>query len=167
MEINPARINWFQNGSNYEELVKDAADQAGGNAFITEFAGPTALFKGQIFQPSRYNLEAIRTAATPPDALDRIGSQGFPRDSALLSILRNQIPMPESLRPDGDRRSDLLQPAPRLLGSVRSRVQAVQRRRPGRRAGDEADQPSAPRPRPCSTDTPSSPGWPRSSRPRR
>ena len=98
MEINPARINWFDGGSNYDDLVKAAANEAGGNAFITEFAGPTTAFKGQVYQPSRYDLPAIRAAKTPPEALDRIGQQPFPRDATLLEILRRQIPLPTVLK---------------------------------------------------------------------
>jgi MYXO-CTERM domain-containing protein len=98
MEINPARINWFDGGSNYDDLVKAAANEAGGNAFITEFAGPTTQFKDQIYQPNRYNVAAIQAAKTPPEALDRIGQQPFPRDATLLEILRRQIPEPAVLK---------------------------------------------------------------------
>jgi hypothetical protein len=98
MEINPARIDWFSGGANYVDLVKQAADQAGGNAFITEYAGPTDMFRGRLFQPGRYNLAGIRQALTPPDALDQIAFMGFSRDTQLLIILRNHIPLPERLR---------------------------------------------------------------------
>jgi hypothetical protein len=101
MEINPARIDWFRNGSNYADLVKQAADQAGGNAFITEYAGPTTMFRGRLFQAGRYNLEGIRQAPTPPDALDQIAIMGFSRDTLLLNILRTHIPMPERLKAMG------------------------------------------------------------------
>ena len=106
MEINPARIDWFSGGSNYDELVKRAADEAGGNAFITEYAGPTTMFKEQLYRPAGYNLAAIRAAKTPPDALDQIGQQSFPRDSSLLEVLRVQIPLPATLKAMGvDERS--------------------------------------------------------------
>jgi MYXO-CTERM domain-containing protein len=101
MEINPARINWFDGGSNYDQLVKSAADEAGGNAFITEFAGPTLQFKDQVYQAGRYDLGPIRAAKTPPEALDRIGQQPFPRDATLLEILRRQIPEPAVLKTMG------------------------------------------------------------------
>ncbi len=101
MELNPARIDWLRGGKNYEDLIKQAADQAGGNAFITEYAGPADLLKGRLFQPGRYNLEGIRQAATPPDALDQIAGMGFSRDNLLLGILRNQIPLPDKLKAMG------------------------------------------------------------------
>jgi MYXO-CTERM domain-containing protein len=101
MEINPARINWFRQGNNYEELVKRAADEAGGNAFVTEFAGPAALLKDRLYLPGRYNLDTVARAATPPDALDRIGEMGFPRDNTLLIVLRKHIPVPQVLKAMG------------------------------------------------------------------
>ncbi len=97
MEINPARIDWFNGGRNYEELVKEAADQAGGNAFITEFAGPASLLKGRLFQPGQYDFAAVAASANPPDALDRIGVMPFARDNTLLAILRTHIPVPARL----------------------------------------------------------------------
>jgi MYXO-CTERM domain-containing protein len=101
MEINPARIDWFKNGSNYEQLLKEAADQAGGQAFITEYAGPTQMLRNSLYQPGQYNLTGISTAVDPPTALNLIGQQGFPRDNTLLGILRTHIPMPDSIRAMG------------------------------------------------------------------
>jgi hypothetical protein len=101
MEINPARIDWLAGGANYDDLVKRAADEAGGNAFITEYAGPTTMFKEQLYRPGAYNLTSIRMAPTPPDALDQIGQQGFARDTSLLEVLRRHIPMPDGLKAMG------------------------------------------------------------------
>jgi hypothetical protein len=42
VELNEALINWFDPASNYGEVVSQAADEAGGQAFATEFAGPLA-----------------------------------------------------------------------------------------------------------------------------
>jgi hypothetical protein len=40
LELNDARINWFNAASNYDQVVTEAADAAGGQGFVTEFAGP-------------------------------------------------------------------------------------------------------------------------------
>jgi hypothetical protein len=101
LEINQARIDWFKAGSNYEQLLKEAADQAGGQAFITEYAGPTSMLRNLLYQAGQYNLPAIAGAQDPPSALDLIGAQNFPRDNSLLAILRLHIPMPDSLRTMG------------------------------------------------------------------
>lgn len=42
LELNEARINWFNASSNYESVVTEAANDAGGQGFVTEFAGPAA-----------------------------------------------------------------------------------------------------------------------------
>lgn len=42
LELNEARINWFNAASNYDSVVTEAADEAGGQGFVTEFAGSSA-----------------------------------------------------------------------------------------------------------------------------
>ncbi len=52
LELNEARINWFNANSNYNSVVIDAANDAGGQGFVTEFAGSSTTLKGQIWTPS-------------------------------------------------------------------------------------------------------------------
>jgi hypothetical protein len=42
LELNEARINWFNAASNYGDVVTEAADEAGGQGFVTEFAAPSS-----------------------------------------------------------------------------------------------------------------------------
>jgi len=49
LELNEARINWFNASSNYNSVVIDAANDAGGQGFVTEFAGATSRFKNVIW----------------------------------------------------------------------------------------------------------------------
>jgi MYXO-CTERM domain-containing protein len=49
LELNEARINWFNAASNYNSVVTDAANDAGGQGFVTEFAGPSSTLKNQIW----------------------------------------------------------------------------------------------------------------------
>lgn len=47
--INERAIDWFNNGSNYPDVVSQAADEANGQAFATDFAGPiTAGHRAQL-----------------------------------------------------------------------------------------------------------------------
>jgi hypothetical protein len=39
LEINEARLNWFNASSNYNDVIIDAANDAGGQGFVTEYAG--------------------------------------------------------------------------------------------------------------------------------
>jgi MYXO-CTERM domain-containing protein len=52
LELNEARINWFNAASNYNSVVTDAANDAGGQGFVTEFAGPSSTLKQAIWTQS-------------------------------------------------------------------------------------------------------------------
>ncbi|EDM75972.1 hypothetical protein PPSIR1_19904 [Plesiocystis pacifica SIR-1] len=43
--VNPLKIDWFNNAANYKEVITMAvdADMANGNAFVTEYAGPSSV----------------------------------------------------------------------------------------------------------------------------
>ena len=49
LELNEARINWFNANSNYNSVVIDAANDAGGQGFVTEFSGSSSTLKSQIW----------------------------------------------------------------------------------------------------------------------
>jgi len=49
LELNEARINWFNAPSNYNSVVIEAADDAGGQGFVTELAGPTSALSRTIW----------------------------------------------------------------------------------------------------------------------
>jgi hypothetical protein len=97
IELNPAAIDWFSGGANRDELLKRAANEAGGNAFATDYAGSTSALQFALYRPGQYDLTSIRAAQSPPDALDAIAGQAFARDSSLLLVLRTHIPLPPQL----------------------------------------------------------------------
>ena len=43
LEPNLARVDWFRGGANWPEVVSEAADAAGGQGFVTEYAGPAGV----------------------------------------------------------------------------------------------------------------------------
>src|SRR5690606_20371807 len=49
LELNEAQINWFNAASNYNDVVIAAAKEAGGQGFVTEFAGPTNILQNTIW----------------------------------------------------------------------------------------------------------------------
>jgi hypothetical protein len=97
LEVNPARIDWLDGGRNYDDLLKAAANEAGGNAFAAEYAGPSTSLAGRLHRPGQYDLAALARARTPPDAYDQLAAQGFPRDAQLLALLEEYIPEPQAL----------------------------------------------------------------------
>ncbi|HET9954437.1 MAG TPA: DUF2330 domain-containing protein, partial [Polyangiaceae bacterium] len=49
LELNEARINWFNANSNYNDVVNEAADSASGHGFVTEMAGSTERLKNVVW----------------------------------------------------------------------------------------------------------------------
>jgi hypothetical protein len=47
--INEARINWFNYQSNYSSVITEAANDAGGQGFVTELAQSTSMLKSIVF----------------------------------------------------------------------------------------------------------------------
>ena len=52
--LNEAAINWFVPSSNYRLVVERAADEAGGQGFVTELAAPTSNFSNTILTPNEF-----------------------------------------------------------------------------------------------------------------
>jgi uncharacterized protein DUF2330 len=50
LELNEARVNWFNASANYNQIVTEAADDAGGQGFVTEFAGPSSQLDQVVWQ---------------------------------------------------------------------------------------------------------------------
>lgn len=63
--IDETRIDWLRNGANYPQVVTAAMDEAGGQAFVTDFAGPSSVIDKNIFQISDANLLAMRQETRP------------------------------------------------------------------------------------------------------
>jgi hypothetical protein len=52
LELNEARINWFNAAPTYNSVVIQAADDAGGQGFVTEFAGATSKLANVVWTTS-------------------------------------------------------------------------------------------------------------------
>ena len=52
LELNEARIDWLTSASNYEDVVTEAADEAGGRCFVTEYADRTSTLSQVIWNAS-------------------------------------------------------------------------------------------------------------------
>jgi hypothetical protein len=64
LELNEAYVNWFSAGTNYASVVTQAADEAGGQGFVTEFAGSSDALKDQIWAPAQeQQWAALRSMA--------------------------------------------------------------------------------------------------------
>lgn len=84
VRINEARLDWLGQGSNYNRLVTEAIDEAGGRAFVTDYATGSAEVAGVL--RDRYDVDAIRSCKTAEEAIALIRSQGFTIDDQLRAI---------------------------------------------------------------------------------
>lgn len=88
---NLARIDWLNRGANYRQLIAAAADEGGGNAFTTEFAGSAQTFAGKIFREGQVDLAALRAASTVEAFVAEVERQGLDDRLELPGILRRAI----------------------------------------------------------------------------
>ena len=74
LELNQALINWLTGGSNYNQVVVAAANQAGGQGFVSERAGPSEDYDNVIILDfERDDWEALRMSAavlTPAEVIE-------------------------------------------------------------------------------------------------
>jgi hypothetical protein len=78
IELNPARLDWMALGSNYKEVVSRAVDSAiaNGKAFVTEYAGPTAILGSTRLTPAAWDPTQFASLSFV-DAVERMKLQGL------------------------------------------------------------------------------------------
>ena len=105
VEIDEARIDWTSGGANYASVVNSvlsrAADEAGGTAFVTEYAGPSSLASGLLWTAQRYDLTTLQAAQTPPAYVLALVNMGLAGNAQVLPLLEKYLPMPTALRDMG------------------------------------------------------------------
>jgi len=80
LKLNQALINWLNGGQNYNQVVVAAANEAGGQGFVSERAGPSADYEDVIILDfERADWEALRMSAEALAAAELISesSQRF------------------------------------------------------------------------------------------
>ncbi|NKB71401.1 MAG: DUF2330 domain-containing protein [Candidatus Latescibacteria bacterium] len=101
VQINEARIDWFNGGFNYSQVVSEAANEAGGQAFATDFAGGSRIMDQRLYSEGRYDIGPLRGIDEAPALLEGLLRQGFPRDNQMQALLRRHIPMSQRVLEEG------------------------------------------------------------------
>ena len=94
VQINEAAVNWLGWGVNYDDVVTQAANEAGGQAFATDFAGSTDAFANMLWKIEADQLASLATQTNPAQFVDAMLGYGFPRTQAVQNLIRQFIPMP-------------------------------------------------------------------------
>jgi MYXO-CTERM domain-containing protein len=98
LELNEALINWLSPGSNYNDVVNRAADEAGGQGFVTEMAGAAAPLADMIF--SSWEQERWSTfregdwAGREGELLNSVVGE-FGSLDGMRDVLAESLPLPE------------------------------------------------------------------------
>jgi MYXO-CTERM domain-containing protein len=112
--INSLKLDWFNNASNYKEVISMAVDaqEADGNAFVTEYAGDSSVI--QLFGIYDESWDPAPYAAlvdSPIGAIDLLTQQNLlfcdlewdfvctPLHPLVQSALDQYIPVPEGVEP--------------------------------------------------------------------
>lgn len=87
VQINEAAINWWNGGQNYADVITQAANEAGGHAFATDFAGSPDFLRGTLYDADRFDADAIRTTTNAGQAQSVVFGQGWPQSAQLTNAL--------------------------------------------------------------------------------
>ena len=101
VHINEALLDWIFPGSNYSRLVTAAADDAGGRAFVTDFAGSSEVMDQRLYPEGLYDIDRLRGIEEAPELLDALRSQRFPQDNQMQALLRRHLPMSKRVLEEG------------------------------------------------------------------
>lgn len=99
LEINEATLDWEQRGSNYLEVVRRAADEAGGQGWVTDMAGPISQMQSTIFNANRFDMTQVRGAE---DGLEAVGwaiIQWGVLDALMLELVADHVDPDGTLAP--------------------------------------------------------------------
>jgi len=78
LELNQALIDWLTGASNYNQVVVAAANEAGGQGFVSERAGPSADYDNVIILDfEKEDWEALRASAAVLSPAELLSESGF------------------------------------------------------------------------------------------
>ncbi|HEY4183872.1 MAG TPA: DUF2330 domain-containing protein [Polyangia bacterium] len=98
--LDEAKVDWIAGGGNYDAVVSDAANEAGGNAFLTEYAQATTAAVSWFTVPGNA-VTLLRAATTPATFVQQLQALGLPLSGRVIEVLREQLPEPASLVAQG------------------------------------------------------------------
>ena len=97
--INEARVDWLSGGANYRQVVTQAANEAGGQAFVTDFAGAAKAVDLDIMSGKRHDLAKLARLTEPVAFLRAIQDDGYfqPGSQNALAFVRRYVPIPKGM----------------------------------------------------------------------
>jgi len=103
LELNEARINWFNAASNYNQVVTEAADAAGGQGFVTEYAAPSSQLGRRIWSEDaerswqdRFGVD-LRFSSLAPDQQFQLLEGTYGTWSGFWDAVRKVVTLPSGV----------------------------------------------------------------------
>ncbi len=129
--LNDALLDWANGAKNYSALVTQAVSEAPRkHAFVTEYAGTSAVMKDQLVFPGRFGSQAtLAQSATPQDFVAELLRTGFDLStrgpgsvfsSPVIRLLLTDIPYPPALAAKGIDENEFLTRLDYYLGAYRT-----------------------------------------------
>ena len=112
-EINDARIDWLNAGSNYIDVITRAVDEADGHhSFVTEYAGSSDIMRGVLDFDGRFGDLGVLSEIVDPDAyVNYLQNNGYGSatppffnlqySTPMIALLEKHLPMPAELADTG------------------------------------------------------------------
>lgn len=109
VQLNDAALDWFGGLANYTDVVSRAVDEAGGQAFVTEFAGPASELgvpdpveplndvPAVVWDEEWLDLRAMAEEDRPVWWVGAIASSPLPVSAQLLTLIVRYVPPPEGV----------------------------------------------------------------------
>ncbi|MGB1275279.1 MAG: DUF2330 domain-containing protein, partial [Nannocystaceae bacterium] len=110
VELNDAQLDWVNSAANYNDVVTMAVDEAGGRAFVSEYAGDTSVVQSNLYNEAWGAGEFDNTEhpiiSEGYTVVDALAGQGLLDCSfedcqyyhpLVASILREYLPAPEGM----------------------------------------------------------------------
>jgi MYXO-CTERM domain-containing protein len=98
LELNEARINLFNPNANYNDVVIAAANEAGGQGFVTEYAQPASMLGGQVwFGFEQTSWESFKAAAMAQPAAERVFTDAvfeYSQWDGFWDVVRQHVELP-------------------------------------------------------------------------
>ncbi len=102
LELNDALIDWINPNNNYNDVVTQAANEAGGQGFVTEMAGPALPLAEAIWPEGMANsfdwLRSQNWTIREGELLSELSS--FRSLDGMNELLRRHVPVPPGIEED-------------------------------------------------------------------
>jgi len=103
LEINEALLNWLQPNLNYNDVIIRAANEAGGQGFVTEQAGPALPFADTILQSYERDFWSMTRSQTWTNREGELLSQtvgSFGQLDGMRDVITETVPLPAGVTLD-------------------------------------------------------------------